>query len=46
MQELVCVLPFTKCNDRHGLDAIPEDWLKKYPRSEEVIGYIETVVQL
>ena len=46
VQLLVCVLPFTKCNARYGLDGIPEDWLKKYPRTEEVLGYIETVVQL
>lgn len=31
---------------RYGLDSIPEDWLKKYNFTEEVLGYIETVVTL
>lgn len=30
----------------NGLDSIPEEWLKKYNKSEEVIGYIETVMSI
>ena len=31
---------------RYGLDSIPVSWLDKYPRLDEVVGYIETVVKL
>ena len=30
---------------RYGLDSIPDDWLAKYKFSDEVIGYISTVVK-
>lgn len=43
MFNVVVVYPFV-C--RYGLDSIPEDWLAKYKKIEEVLGYIETVVQL
>ena len=34
------------CVCRYGLGSIPEAWLDKYSRSEEVLGYIETLVSL
>lgn len=31
---------------RYGLESIPEDWVLKVTRAEELLGYIETIVQL
>lgn len=34
------------CAARDGLNSIPDEWLEKYCKTEEVLGFIETVVQL
>ncbi len=36
--------PFHSC--RHGLGSIPEEWVLRVSRAEELLGYIETIVQL
>lgn len=30
---------------RYGLDSIPLDWVQKVKRADEILGYIETIVQ-
>lgn len=42
-QMLIYYAPFSF--HRYGLDSIPDDWLAKYKFSDEVIGYISTVVK-
>ena len=39
------ISPMCVCH-RYGLESIPEAWLKKYPRAEEVLGYIESIIVL
>ena len=45
--EAKCLVNFTcfHSHARFGLDSIPEDWVMKVRQAEEILGYIETVVQ-
>jgi len=45
--EAKCLVNFTCSHSyaRFGLDSIPEDWVMKVRQAEEILGYIETVVQ-